>query len=138
MSIRKASLLIISITILACCQNAKNASSVSLNMNDLASQKLGDGYKCELNSDQLKNLCSVQSKNKSGGYGVRFVVFETSTGNLIWEDNIDKGTVAWYDENRLALFYTPGTMQQGQTNDDYTYILDLSTKEKVHKSKLTD
>ena len=89
------------------------------------------------NEDNSMVLCSISTvaANKSG-YGVSFFIYDHNTKTIVLEENIDKGTVGWYSNTELSMFYTPGIMQVDQTRDDYTFIYNLNTREKVRKNTL--
>lgn len=113
------------------CKNSKKAAENNKSYKQLASEKLGEAFECTPCVDGTFVLC--QSKRD---HGVNFFVFDNNLGKIVHEDSVDKGTVDWHSENELALFYTPGTMRQGQSRDDYTFIYHLKNKQKTRKTEL--
>lgn len=126
-------LLLLSIVFVQC----KGTKDYSESTQKMALEKLGEDYKCIPNEDNNYTLCVSSKKDESNsGMGASFFVVENNSGKIIFEESIDKGTVSWYNSSKLSLFYTPGIMRNDQTRDDFTFVYDLETKEKVPKKKL--
>ncbi len=103
----------------------------------IASEKLGEKAKCQPSEDNTLVLCYVTNEGPNlGGPGMSYFVYDNGKNSIILEDKIDKGTVSWFNNTQLSLFYTPGIMTESQTRDDFTYIYDIATKEKTLKTKL--
>ncbi|MCP4459107.1 MAG: hypothetical protein GY816_13955 [Cytophagales bacterium] len=128
-------LIVLSIFMLVQCKNSKQPASVEYQQ--IAEQRLGSNIQYSPNGDRSMILCYKQQKDQSnGGYGVSFFVFDNKLKKIIYEEVIDRGTVDWYSDNEVVLFYTPGTMRSDQSRDDFSYIYNLVSKEKRLKSKL--
>ena len=128
-------LFVLCIFMLFQCKNSKQSTPVAYQQ--IAEQKLGSDVQYSPNRDSSMILCYKQQKDESnGGYGVSFFVFDNKLKKVIYDAVIDRGTVDWHSDNEIALFYTPGTMRDDQSRDDFTYIYNLDSKEKVLKSKL--
>jgi len=143
--IRSKPFLVISILLSLALFQCKNAEKTSDNSQKettdkykkLAVEKLGDKVEYKSNQDGSLILCQTKiDLPKLTGVGVKFFVYDSKNDKIIFEDEIDKGTVNWYSNMQLAMFYTPGIMRTDQARDDYTFIYDLITKEKIRKSLL--
>ena len=117
------------------CKNAEQTQTDGFKV--LAVQKLGSDVEYTPNEDNSKMLCYVKKKGvNNSGYGVSFFVYDIKQKKVIYEDEIDRGTVSWHTEQELALFYTPGIMRNDQTRDDFTYIYNLDSERRTLKSDL--
>jgi len=119
------------------CKNAKTANDSSSTYQKVALDFLGEGYTSEANATRSMMLCSIVTQlPKHAGVGVKFLVYDQDNQTVVYKDSIDKGTVSWFSDTELALFYTPGMMRVQQTRDDYTFIYNLNTQERVKKSAI--
>lgn len=119
------------------CKNAKDSTAKTIDIKSIINTALSENASCLENSDGSKVLCQVSQKNKPNhGYGVTFIVVSKKNGEIIVKDSVDKGTVAWFSDNELSLFYTPGIMRENDSRDNYTFIYNLDTKSKTKKTDL--
>ncbi|MEQ9405176.1 MAG: hypothetical protein RIM99_16415 [Cyclobacteriaceae bacterium] len=128
-------LIVLCFFLLIQCKNSKQSAPVEYQK--IAEQRLGSDIQYSPNKDSSMILCYKQQKDESGGgYGVSFFVYDNKSGKVIYDEVIDRGTVSWHSEDEIALLYTPGTMRNDQSRDDFTYIYNLVSKEKILKTKL--
>ena len=119
------------------CKNSKEVADKTVDYKALATEKLGEKVAFIPNEDNSMVLCSSQqSSPKLGPSGVKFFVFDNNSNTIVYEENIGRGTVAWYSNTQLEMYYTPGTMRQDQTRDDFISVYDLIKKEKIEKTEL--
>ena len=103
----------------------------------LAQEKLGEGVEYLSNEEESLMLCSKKTKNLNSPINsIKYFVFDIKKQEILIEDIVENGTIKWFDERRLEIFFVPGMMGAQQTRDDYTFILDVDTKEKVRKTEL--
>lgn len=125
---------IILVFFIAGCKGSKDYLTYS---KEIASEKLGIECECSLSESESYTLCFSNQKDASqSGMGVNFFVMDNKSKEIVFEESIDRGTVYWEDDQRIAMFYTPGIMRNDQSRDDFTYIYDLASKEKFKKEKL--
>lgn len=116
------------------CKNSKNQTNNVDKLQTTAQAALGDDTECQSNKSNTYVLCQKASPLESSpGNLIKFIVYN-SEGEVVYEDEVSNGSVKWSDEDdKIELFYTPGIMAANQTNDDYTYIYDLTNKTKTKK-----
>lgn len=141
-------------SIFSCANTKKNNSKensqtnskadTTMNYEQLAKHKLNFTNKAEEKFECIKNtaktfvLCTktlegtvMQPRNS-----IQYVVYDTKTNEMVYEGNIDGGSVKWYDKNRLEIYQQPGMMREGQTQDDIIKIYDLIEKTYTTKSNV--
>ena len=64
-----------------------------------------------------------------------FVVLRQSDQNVQYSDQIELGTITWFSDNELEIFQEPGIFPKDRTKDDFTYILNLETQERIKKTQ---
>lgn len=134
MKTKYISVLMLFCFVLVQCKGAKDYSEST---RKIALEKLGEDFECIPNEDSSYTLCMSSMKDESNsGMGATFFVVDNTSGKILFEESIDKGAVSWYSSSKLSLFYTPGIMRNDQSRDDFTFIYDLITEEKVPKKKL--
>lgn len=125
--------------ILINCRNTKEASESKEGFKTLALEKLGEKAEFKPNEDNSMVLCYKKIESpKLGAPSVAFFVYDNKSKSVIYEDKIDRGSVSWYDNTKLDLYYTPGIMREDQSRNDFIQVYDLITKEKVTKSTLVN
>ncbi|MFK7952052.1 MAG: hypothetical protein AB8B73_04345 [Ekhidna sp.] len=116
------------------CKGSQDALSYS---KEVASEKLGLECECSLSESESYTLCLSNKKDASqSGMGVDFFVMDNDSKEIVFEESIDRGTVSWEGDKKIAMFYTPGVMRVDQSRDDFTYVYDLVSKEKIRKGQL--
>ncbi|MEO0553568.1 MAG: hypothetical protein AAF149_10240 [Bacteroidota bacterium] len=102
----------------------------------LAYERYGEGTVFHKNGDNSLILCINETKGstKNPQNAIDFFVFCTAKDSIIYSDYISPGSVSWFSDNQIELFYLPGVMPQGKTRDDFVYIYDLETGIKTRKS----
>ena len=65
----------------------------------------------------------------------RYMVYNLAKGRVIYEGTVDNGSIQWADETHLEIYQRPGIMANGQTADDYTFLINILTREKKAKIK---
>lgn len=108
------------------CRSSKDSLNSETNTENVVKEILGSNYDAEVNESGTMTLYQ-----KKDGMSVAYVVLVNESEEIIEKGQMDKGTVKWYDDKNLQLFYTPGIMKADQTRDDYTYIYNVRTKSKT-------
>ncbi len=119
------------------CRNAKNGSDQNSNFDQLASERLQGTIDCLENEAGTFVLCTGKSKLESGpGTKINYLIIDKANNKVLIEDVVTNGHVKWYSDSEISILRNPGMMGEGQTKDDYTFIYNLKTNEKVRKSEL--
>ncbi len=91
-----------------------------------AQQRFGSSFDIAYNTDSTFAL--VQVANRAGRptsqATVRFFLYDTGQGEVIFEDTIARGTVAWHDGYRIEVIKIPGIIrgdEQGDRRQGYLY-----------------
>lgn len=89
------------------------------------------GYTCTPNADSTLLLC-VRERSSSAVQGIReseFRVVNSKSGQVVYEDNLRSGSVAWHDSQTILV-----TKGLGYMNDPHNatekYLIDLGSKQR--------
>jgi hypothetical protein len=102
----------------------------------IAVERFGiDQFECIDNEDSTLVLCKQQiNSTTSTIQSWDFFIYNKIKDSISYSDKIDKGSVKWFSNNEIQISKVPGTMAQGQTMDDYAWIIDLRNGMKTKKS----
>lgn len=103
----------------------------------IAREKYGqEAYSCEDNPAESFVLCKHQISDQSEPFkSWEYFVYDKLNKAIVLENSVEKGNVKWFSNTELEVTKTPGTMAQGQTMEDYTWILDIISGKRTQKSK---
>ena len=123
--------------ILVNCKSTKDVAESKVDYKTLAVEKLGSKVQYAANEDNSLVLCFKITKTpNNGGAGVAYFVWGNESNTVVYEEKIPLGTVSWYSATQLAIYKTPGLIKSDESQDNYTNIYDVLTKESELKSKL--
>lgn len=123
--------------ILLNCKSTKDVAESKVDYKTLATEKFGSKVQYAANEDNSLVLCfKVTKAPNNGGAGVNYFVWGNESNTLVYEEKVPLGSVSWYSATQLAIYKTPGLMKSDESQDDYTNIYDVLTKESILKSKL--
>lgn len=89
------------------------------------------GYTCMPNGDSTLLLC-VREKSSSAVQGIReseFRVVNSSSGQVVYEDNLRNGSVVWHDTQTILVTKGLGYLNDPQ-NATEKYLIDLGSKQR--------
>ena len=137
MKIKYNTLIVLSIALSISCSKSGYQSSDSSDYEVLAEEKYGSEQTTFINSeDGHYVLCKHKMESSSDPYtSWAFFVFDLNSKKIVLEDMIDRGNVKWFSNHQLETSQTPGTMATNQTKDDYAWIVNVESGEKIKKSK---
>lgn len=123
----------------SCKSQKKSPESKSASVKAIALEKLGSSSSTSHEMDSSETLILYKNYSEKSSVeqntGVRFLVIDTNTKKVIAEQNIGRGTVEWYRDKVLIIRLMPGIIKDGETMDDYAYLLDPITMKKTKLSK---
>ena len=73
-------------------------------------------------------LCVKKEKPTPGIQPLAFFVYSTAEDSIVYERELESGTVKWLDEERLSIEHIPGNISGDETADTLTEIYDLKTR----------
>ncbi|MBX2990978.1 MAG: hypothetical protein KF749_07400 [Bacteroidetes bacterium] len=73
-------------------------------------------------------LCVKKEKPKPGVQPLAFFVYSTTADSIVYERELESGTVKWLEEGKLSIVRIPGNISGDETADAFTEIYDLSTR----------
>ena len=137
MRIKYSILIILFLVFSISCSKSGYQSSDNTNYKSLAEKKFGlEQTTYEESGDGHYVLCKHLLESSNDPYtSWEFFVFDKNSNKIIFEDKIDRGKVKWFSNNELEISHTPGTMATNQSKDDYMWIVNVETGEKIKKSK---
>ncbi len=136
MKIKYNTLIILCMAFSISCSKSGYQSSDNSDYKALAEEKYGSETSFINSEDGHYVLCKHKMESSNDPYtSWEFFVFDLSTKKIVLEDKIDRGNVKWFSKNQLETSHTPGTMATNQTKDDYAWIVNVESGEKIKKSK---
>ncbi|MGI9542347.1 MAG: hypothetical protein ACR2MX_03755 [Cyclobacteriaceae bacterium] len=98
-------------------------------MKTQAKEQLGEQASFHLNQTKSFLLCKSHTEKKGAmALGpVHFLVYDQASEELLVDKTLEKGTVEWYSDQELLIKTIPGITKTGETEEDYTYLLDVVT-----------
>lgn len=117
--------LVLLILVFACKTSISTSDSISLG--DLAKKYVGENY----SSNERGAYTLVASSPKfAGDSSLKFIVFETASGNIIYGPESLMGEVSWYADKELLVRETPEVIQDKNSMEDFRKILNIETGQK--------
>ena len=112
------------------------------NQNDsyrqLAVSKLGDNLQYLPNADGNYMLCVHEVKGTSlqPANQITYLVIRVSDNAIVHESKFTGGQVGWFSKQEIEVYRTPGIMQKGETDANYTTLYNIVTGSKRSKASL--
>lgn len=130
----------------SCATNNQTAKSKKSNSNipkmsekykEVATQKFTENITYLFNKNKTCVLCLKDDKGtaKRPQNDLRFFAYDLTKEAIIYEKSVGAGTVSWFDDEHIAIFYLPGIMGNDQTQDDYTTLYNIKTKKEISKKE---
>ena len=124
------------------CTSQKKQSQSAKPMSDYtqtATSLLGEGKAITYmhNTDSTFVLCyTIEGDTPQRPESrVKYVVLDTQSGASQLDGLLSNGTVSWFDAEHVQIVRIPGIIQEGQSIDDYTQVVNVKTKKSVTKSE---
>lgn len=119
----------VAIVLIGGCSSAEKGTAVRQKVQMLATQKLGNNFETVPNSTKEFFLCSMQEKERAGVpiRPIKFFVFSVQRDSIVYEHELENGTVEWHNETQLMIKHIPGTITGDESPDAFTEIYDLRT-----------
>jgi hypothetical protein len=111
--------------LLACKANTQTNSNNTIDIEKIASTKLGNDLEKQPNSSNTFVLFSQKANPQSPTRLVRAIVVETATGKIAAEEAFVPGHIKWVTETSLEIFNMPGMIKKDQTMADFTRTIQL-------------
>ncbi len=73
-------------------------------------------------------LCVKKEKPRAGIQPLSFFVYSTQDDSVVYERDVENGTVEWLDESRLLIHLIPGNVSGDEKPDAFREIYDLITR----------
>ena len=129
------SLIIFGLVFSLACVNGKTQSS---NYKSVSEEKLSGKIEHVFSPDSSYVLSYVETKGtaKQPQNNIKYIVHDLKADKVVYEDALDNGSVSFYNDHAIKIVMIPGIMREGQSQDDFTYVYDLKTKEKKTLTKL--
>ncbi len=119
------------ILILSGCKSTKSQPSTESpqkSLHELTQEKYGSSAITTYNKSKTHALVSKVQKDKNAAFAsVDFFIYEASEGEIILEDFINQGKVAWQDNNQIRVSVTTGVPQEGASAG---YVFNVTTRKK--------
>lgn len=98
----------------------------------VSEEKLNGQVEYSFSADSTYVLAFTEKKGtaKQPQNHIDFMVHNLKSGEVVYEESVENGTVSFYNEDELKIVQIPGILKQGHTLDDHTYIVNLKSKEK--------
>lgn len=118
------------------CKSDQHSNSKQEKYKAIAEEKYGDPvtYTPSENGNFILCIHNETGSVKQPQNRISYFVYDLNEDQIIHEETFGPGTIQWYDEDELEIFYLPGVMPENKTKEDFTYLLNVKTKDKVKKS----
>lgn len=116
------------------CVNGKTQTS---NYKSVSQEKLSGDIKYVFSPDSsyVLSYVEIEGTAKRPQNNIKYLVHDLKSGEVVYEDALDNGSVGFHSDHELKIVLIPGMMRENQSLDDFTYLYDLKSKE---KRSLTD
>ncbi|MDN4165663.1 hypothetical protein QWY31_09125 [Cytophagales bacterium LB-30] len=129
---------------LGCTSQKKQSQSMatSSDYTQVADSLLGKENKIQylMSADSSYAICYTQEGNtpQQPESRVKYVVLDTQTGSSLLDGLLSNGKISWLDAEHVQIVRIPGIIQEGQTIEDYTQVVNVKTKKSVTKSEFNN
>lgn len=94
----------------------------------VAEDLIGEDLTYTKNGPETYVLCvkEIPGTTEKPRNSISFVIINMSNNQMVMKQKFTGGTVGWYSDYEIEVFHMPGIIQEGQTNDDYTTIYNIT------------
>ena len=119
--------------LLLSCGSAENAQSI---MTGLAQAKYGSDVEYVSNESKSFVLCFNRPKVLPGHplRPLRFLVFDMSNAEVVFEDSLESADVYWVNDARLEVHFIPEVISEDEEANGYTYDVVTRTRSPYSRS----
>lgn len=119
-----------------CRSTAKNENlpTNETNYKSIAEAKYKNNIEYVFNFSQNKVLCIHKTKSTPNfpQYRVQFFVFDLNENKTIYEDNLNGGSIKWFNDQQLEILLSPEVVTGDEPPGSFKYIYDLEKKKKIN------
>lgn len=131
--------LILSVLIIlsGACSKSNIATDSEQSYMTVAEERYGkENTECQENKDKTYVLCKHQINEPGSPFKAwEFFVYDMNNGKISFDDTLDKGNVKWFSDTELEISKVPGIMADGQTMNDYAWIVNVVSGLKIKKTE---
>jgi len=126
-------LLIFLLSVVISCQPSGKSEVQNTSIESFAKKRYTDNIHYLNNKNSTYTLCYSQKvKTALTPYPpLQFFVFDNQTQELIFEDNIARGSIKWIGKYKFEVTLIPGIVSIDQENNPTKYIYDVQLKKKT-------
>lgn len=123
------------VLLVSCTKNSQTTNSDKYKA--VADKRFGTGeYVCSENEAETFALCLRQISDKGAVVtSWDFFIYDKENERVTYSETVDRGSVKWINNDIVQVSKVPGTMAEGQTMDDYAWIVNVKTGKKTRKSE---
>jgi hypothetical protein len=87
------------------------------------------GNQCEITYSATRRfaLCSRSDKERRAVHPVTFFVYDTERDSIIYERELESGTVQWLDATHLSITTIPGNITGDEDPDRFSEVYDVES-----------
>jgi hypothetical protein len=111
--------------LLTCKANTQTNSNTGIDIEKIASDKLGNDLERQPNSSNTLVLFSQKANPQTPTRVIKAIVIETATGKIVAEEAFVPGHIKWAAETSIEIFNMPGMIKKDQTMTDFTRTIQL-------------
>lgn len=122
-------LLILSVTLFfafACKTSQKGGMTLEDVKKSLQTEE-NDEIICDGNESQTFELCQTNLNDSQVDALRKFLIYEKSTGKVVFEKSVSGGYVKWIDDTKVEFYSVPGIIKEGESKKDFIKTYDVST-----------
>lgn len=121
--------IIISILIAAFCAGCSSGKNEKSD-HGLQAAAAKYGYDCDLIPSSAGDfvLCVKKEKPRAGIQPLSFFIYSTQGDSVVYEREVESGTVEWLDESKILIHHIPGNISGDEKPDAFREIYDLITR----------
>ena len=93
----------------------------------IATQKYGNQFSLVPNSTNEYFLCIQKQKERIAVQPIQFFVYSSDKDSIVYERELDNGTVHWLNASQLSIQRVPGNITGDEGPDAFTEIYDVVT-----------
>jgi len=119
-----------------CRSTAKNENLQinETNYKSIAEAKYKNNIEYVFNPSKNKVLCIHKTKSTPNfpQSKVEFFVFDLNENEIIYEDDLNGGSIKWFNDQQLEILLSPEVVTGDESPESFKYIYDLEKKKKIN------
>lgn len=122
-----SSLAVIAVLFLSSCSPSAKSIASRDKVSEIATRKFGGTFEVIPSPDNDFLLCRSEDGKHVPLQSVRFFLFNTKQDSVVYERELENGSVHWLEGSKLEITRIPGNVTGNEKPDSFTEIYDAKT-----------